>query len=212
MREDVCICQELEQSHAGLYTTFQPDDEFGERTVSVLLDEKESELVFIDHPSVEMSVENCIATYAPHACVVVYSVTDRTSFRTASEILRYLWQEGITQEKAVILVGNKCDLARARVISSQEGKSLACAHDCKFIETSSGIQHNVDELLVGILQQCRLRDAKFRKEMKALKSSKGKNKLNGSRTSLSLHLAKEILGKLCLQNSKSKSCENLHVL
>ena len=32
------------------------DDEFGERTVSVLLDEKESELVFIDHPSVEMSV------------------------------------------------------------------------------------------------------------------------------------------------------------
>ena len=92
-----------------------------------------------------------------------------------------------------------------------EGKSLACAHDCKFIETSSGIQHNVDELLVGILQQCRLRDAKFRKEMKTLKSSKGK-KIHGSRTSLSLHFAKEILGKLCLQNSKSTSCENLHVL
>ena len=39
--------------------------------------------------------------------------------QAASEILRYLWQEGVTQEKAVILVGNKCDLARARVISSQ---------------------------------------------------------------------------------------------
>lgn len=32
------------------------DDEFGERTVSVLLDGEESEMIFIDHPSAEMSV------------------------------------------------------------------------------------------------------------------------------------------------------------
>ncbi|ODM93002.1 GTP-binding protein REM 2 [Orchesella cincta] len=95
------------------------DEEYGEREVSVLLDSKESDLVFIDHPCVEMSVENSLATYEPHACVVVYSVTDRRSFEFASEILRYLWQEGTTHERSVILVGNKCDLARARVISSQ---------------------------------------------------------------------------------------------
>lgn len=34
-----------------------------------------------------------------------------------------------------------------------EGKTLAASRDAKFIETSSGIQHNVDELLVGILKQ-----------------------------------------------------------
>lgn len=32
------------------------DDEFGEKTVSILLDGEESEIVFIDHPSSEMSV------------------------------------------------------------------------------------------------------------------------------------------------------------
>lgn len=32
------------------------DDEFGERTVSILLDGQESEMVFIDHPASEMSV------------------------------------------------------------------------------------------------------------------------------------------------------------
>lgn len=32
------------------------DDEFGEKTVSILLDGEESEMVFIDHPSTEMSV------------------------------------------------------------------------------------------------------------------------------------------------------------
>lgn len=66
-----------------------------------------------------IKVENTISTYEPHAAVVVYSVTDRSSFRSATDVLRYLWQEGITRDKSVILVGNKCDLARARVISSQ---------------------------------------------------------------------------------------------
>lgn len=36
------------------------DDESGEKSVSVLLSGEESELVFIDHPSTEMSVSNDI--------------------------------------------------------------------------------------------------------------------------------------------------------
>ncbi|XP_055853796.1 dentin sialophosphoprotein isoform X4 [Episyrphus balteatus] len=181
------------------------DDEFGEKTVSVLLDDEESELVFIDHPSVEMSVENSLTTYEPHGCVVVFSVVDKTSFRIAEEIINYLWKENITKDKAVILVGNKADLARARVISTQEGKSLAASRDAKFIETSSGIQHNVDELLVGTLKQIRLKE---NREKKATSS-----RMKTSRTHISLHLAKEILQKICLSDiTKSKSCENLHVL
>lgn len=38
-----------------------------------------------------------------------------------------------------------------------EGKAMATAYDCKFIETSVGINHNVDELLVGLLSQIRLK-------------------------------------------------------
>jgi len=38
-----------------------------------------------------------------------------------------------------------------------EGKAMATAYDCKFIETSVGINHNVDELLVGLLTQIRLK-------------------------------------------------------
>lgn len=44
-----------------------------------------------------------------------------------------------------------------------EGKALATSRDCKFIETSSGIQHNVDELLVGILKQIRLKESRDKK-------------------------------------------------
>ncbi len=41
--------------------------------------------------------------------------------------------------------------------SISEGKKLAKSYEAKFIETSAGIQHNVDELLVGVLKQIRLR-------------------------------------------------------
>ncbi|XP_031842329.1 uncharacterized protein LOC116431292 isoform X2 [Nomia melanderi] len=188
------------------------DDEFGEKTVSILLDGEESEMVFIDHPHVEMSVENSLSTYDPHACIVVYSIVSRTSFQIAEEILNYLWREHYTQERSVIVVGNKSDLERCRTITSNEGKQLATSRECKFIETSSGIQHNVDELLVGVLKQIRLRETRDKKLRR--QGSKGKilSKLHGSKTALSLNLAREILSKMCLNDSKSKSCENLHVL
>lgn len=64
-------------------------------------------------------VENSLSTYEPHACVIVYSIVQKSSFRVAEEILNYLWRENITKDKAVILAGNKADLARSRAITTQ---------------------------------------------------------------------------------------------
>lgn len=95
----------------------------------------------------------------------------------------------------------------ASFFTHSEGKALAQSRDVKFIETSSGIQHNVDELLVGVLKQVRL------KETRDKKAASSGTKMRNSRTHISLHMAKEILQKICLSDiSKSKSCENLHVL
>lgn len=68
-----------------------------------------------------VQVENSLLTYEPHAAVVVYSIVNRTSFKVAEDILNYLWRENYTTDKSVIVVGNKSDLARARVIPF-EGK------------------------------------------------------------------------------------------
>ena len=59
-----------------------------------------------------------MTTYDPHAFVLVYSITERSSFQFADEILKYLWRESYTKEKVVILVGNKVDLARSRIIKT----------------------------------------------------------------------------------------------
>ncbi|XP_014603260.1 PREDICTED: flocculation protein FLO11-like isoform X4 [Polistes canadensis] len=203
------------------------DDESGEKTVSVLLAGEESELTFIDHSCAEMTPENCISTYEPHAYCVVYSTTDRASAIVAEEVLQTLWRSDHVSARAVILVGNKVDLARSRVISTEEGKSMATSFDCKFIETSVGINHNVDELLVGLLTQIRLklenpertRDL-FRKRSRKNRSrsplgscseNNSPKKYRGSRTSTSLKV-RNLLGKVWARDSKSKSCENLHVL
>lgn len=203
------------------------DDESGEKTVSVLLAGEESELTFIDHSCAEMTPENCISTYEPHAYCVVYSTTDRASVRVAEEVLQALWRSDHVSARAVILVGNKVDLARSRLVSTEEGKSMATSYDCKFIETSVGINHNVDELLVGLLTQIRLklenpertRDL-FRKRSRKNRSrsplgscseNNSPKKYRGSRTSTSLKV-RNLLGKVWARDSKSKSCENLHVL
>ncbi|KAL0100159.1 hypothetical protein PUN28_019533 [Cardiocondyla obscurior] len=203
------------------------DDESGEKTVSVLLAGEESELTFIDHSCTEMTPENCISTYEPHAYCVVYSTTDRASVRIAEEVLQSLWRSDHVSARAVILVGNKIDLVRSRMVSTEEGKSMATSYDCKFIETSVGINHNVDELLVGLLTQIRLKleNPERTREMFRKRSRKNRSKsplgscsennspkkYRGSRTSTSLKV-RNLLDKVWARDSKSKSCENLHVL
>lgn len=97
------------------------DDESGEKAVSVLLSGEESELIFIDHAYADMSPENCISSYNPHGFCVIYSSADKTSFTEAERILQSLWTSENIAQKAVILVGNKADLARSRLVTS-EGK------------------------------------------------------------------------------------------
>ncbi|XP_015837636.1 uncharacterized protein LOC664242 isoform X2 [Tribolium castaneum] len=213
------------------------DDESGEKSVSVLLAGEESELTFIDFATADLSPDSCINKYTdPHAYCVVYSSADRSSLACAEKILQTLWTLDTISTKAVILVANKADLVRSKVVSTEEGKSMATAYDCKYIETSVGINHNVDELLVGILTQIRLKleNPERSRDLFRKRSSSKKNlnrnrspvsatgtptgsaanspkKYRGSRTSASLKV-RNLLGKVWARDSKSKSCENLHVL
>lgn len=50
---------------------------------------------------------------------MIYSAADRASFNVAERVLQTLWTNEHIAQKAVILVGNKADLARSRVITSE---------------------------------------------------------------------------------------------
>ena len=57
-----------------------------------------------------------MATYCPNGYIIVFAVDDVESLDEAEQTLSYLKKEEILQHQAVILVANKTDLVRSRVI------------------------------------------------------------------------------------------------
>lgn len=163
----------------------------GHPALTVIVDERETRLSFTD-ASDFISVETISETPEPAVgFLVIYSVVDAASFSEAAALLLRLYGCGAVYRHAVILVGNKTDLVRARVVSTAEGRHLATAHGCKFIECSAGMNHRVDELLAGVASQLRLRAD------------------GGGRSGTKRRSSLGFLDKLLHRQSRSKSCQNL---
>ena len=72
--------------------------------------------------------------------VIVYSVVSSESFHIAEEILQYLWRTGSSNEKAVILVGNKADLVRTRnvtIVGKEKRANLGAIQIIRYIVCST---------------------------------------------------------------------------
>lgn len=81
---------------------------------------------------------------------------------------------------------------------------LAHSYNCKYIETSMAVNHNIDELLVGVLSQIRLKQyGQFFKDQLLDKKKRGHNK--GITGALKTAF-KGVFGK----KTKLSSCENLY--
>ncbi|NWS87233.1 REM1 protein, partial [Toxostoma redivivum] len=146
-----------------------------------------------------------------NAYIIVYSVTDRDSFESASELRIQLRRARQAEDIPIILVGNKTDLVRCREVSEEEGQACAAVFDCKFIETSAALQHNVAELFEGVVRQIRLRQGSKKSHLHPTPGQKHKESL-ASR-------ARHFLDRLVTRSSsrvalkvRSKSCHDLSVL
>lgn len=53
------------------------------------------------------------------AYLLIYNVTDRASFESVIDDLYDLKQSEDTRDKTIILVGNKSDLVRARIVTTE---------------------------------------------------------------------------------------------
>ncbi|GIY76689.1 GTP-binding protein REM 1 [Caerostris darwini] len=149
------------------------------------------------------------------AFLLIYSVTDHKSLTFALQKLEMLrrmehkcqYKYPNLVPKVYILVANKIDLVRSRAITAEEGRSIADKYDVKYIETSVGFNHNVDELLVGIVTQTRLKKNQYQNEHTTsvknfiARSMKFTNKARG--------FMDRLLQKCDL---KTRSCDNLNVL
>ncbi|XP_076358350.1 GTP-binding protein REM 1-like [Tachypleus tridentatus] len=203
------LCQFTTSEYICDYDSNQ--DECDEKLVTVILNGEESELLFVEQTISEnkTDIELNLMEFNADAYVVVYSVTNRASFHKARTILNQIKSLEDVDRKAVILVGNKTDLARLRMVSTEAGRSLATYQQCKFIETSAGINHHVDELLVGILSQIRLKRSHADRPVKKRNSVSLDKMFTAASSIKNKGRIKQLFGKAY---RKSKSCVNLQVI
>ena len=91
--------------------------------------------------------------------VLVYSITSRASFEELKQIYEAVHRvkdkdEG-TGEVAIVLVGNKSDLASEREVSREEGEALAAKWKCAHFESSAKSRVNVIEPFHEAVRACR---------------------------------------------------------
>ncbi|XP_051932321.1 GTP-binding protein REM 1-like [Hippocampus zosterae] len=146
------------------------------------------------------------------AYVVVYSVSERCSFDAAAELCIALRRRRPADDVPIILVGNKSDLVRSREVALQEGRACAMVFDCKFIETSASLQHNVSELFEGVVRQIRLRRTGGSDAAQSRRGASCKRKESITQK------ARRFLDRLVARNNqhaavrvRSKSCHDLAV-
>jgi len=97
--------------------------------------------------------------------LVVFAVDDRRSLERAGSLLALLRREGRLVDKVGVLVGNKADLVRSRVVLEVGGRTVAGRYEVSYVETSAGIHYNVDELLVRIVKEVNSGQGIRRKKM-----------------------------------------------
>ncbi|XP_065897393.1 ras-related protein Rab-10-like [Dysidea avara] len=80
----------------------------------------------------------------------VYDITNEHSFKRLCQWMNDFRE--VVPNAVLMVVGNKCDLENARVVSTEQGQSFADEHGCKFIETSASDNVNVNEMVMGIAE------------------------------------------------------------
>uniref|UniRef100_A0A3B4WWC2 GTP-binding protein n=1 Tax=Seriola lalandi dorsalis TaxID=1841481 RepID=A0A3B4WWC2_SERLL len=178
----------------------------GEKTTLIVMDTWENDKL---EGADSSSQDECLKVGS--AYVIVYSVTDRSTFDSAAELRITLRRARQAENLPIILVGNKSDLVRSREVAVEEGRACAVVFDCKFIETSASLQHNVTELFEGVVRQIRLR----RDGSEAIQRRRSIYKRKESLT----QKARRFLDRLVARKNqrmavkvRSKSCHDLAVL
>ncbi|KAJ3007104.1 UNVERIFIED_CONTAM: Ras GTPase [Siphonaria sp. JEL0065] len=77
--------------------------------------------------------------------LLVYSITSRQSFNRIKRFREQMLRVRETDDTPMVIVGNKCDMAGERQVSTQEGVELAKLLRCEFIETSAKSKYNVEK-------------------------------------------------------------------
>ena len=89
------------------------------------------------------------------ACIMVYDVTDRLSFRKLRDWMAAIYHQN--EDPLVLLLGNKVDCVNRRVVSKEEGEQYAAMIGALYFETSAktgeGIELASDKMIEQLIMR-----------------------------------------------------------
>ncbi|KYQ92134.1 Ras GTPase [Tieghemostelium lacteum] len=104
--------------------------------------------------------------------LLVYDITKRSTYEEITTFVEQIKRVKETQKVPIVLVGNKTDLEKHRVVSYQEGRELSKLYDCPFFESSAKTKINVIESFHELVREIK----KAQNESIAKKEEKDKKK------------------------------------
>jgi len=94
-----------------------------------------------------------------HGIIVVYDITDRTSFSNVKQWLGEIERYACSSVNR-LLVGNKADLNEKRAVTHQEAKEFSDSLGISFLEASAKSSQNVEATFVTLTRQIKDRVSK----------------------------------------------------
>mmetsp|Transcript_20550 Transcript_20550/g.28945 ORF Transcript_20550/g.28945 Transcript_20550/m.28945 type:complete len:186 (-) Transcript_20550:228-785(-) len=86
--------------------------------------------------------------------VLVYSIIAQSTFNDLPDLREQILRVKDCDSVPMVLVGNKCDLQDQRVITHEQGESLAKKFGgCTFLEASAKTKQNVDQIFHDLIRQ-----------------------------------------------------------
>ncbi len=139
------------------------DDSYTEKYISTIgVDFKVSKQI-IDDKKVKLQIwdtagqDNFRAIQLPyghhhHGIILCYDVSDQVSFNNLKQYLSKIKEQN-SEHPSIIIVGNKCDLTRMKVVEYNTAKEFADSHNLTLIEASAKTGENVDAVFRTLAQQ-----------------------------------------------------------
>ena len=87
--------------------------------------------------------------------ILVYSIDSDSSFKEVQKLKEQMQTVREGMKNVCVLVGNKCDLETDRLVTFQQGRSLAAEWGCPFFESSAKDRVNVDEVFFQLVREIR---------------------------------------------------------
>ena len=86
--------------------------------------------------------------------VLAYSIIAQSTFNDLPDLREQILRVKDMDDVPMVLVGNKCDLADQRVITTEQGEALAKKFgNCAFLESSAKTKVNVEQIFFDLIRQ-----------------------------------------------------------